>query len=100
MGFYNMNPYVDAEGVMQAGDALIFKSLADTKGLVDHTSYDHASVLKFIEANWKLPTVSSRSRDNVPNPVESRNSPYRPVNAPAIGDLVNLFEFPEHHGRR
>jgi phospholipase C len=66
------------------------------KGYVDHTYTDHASILKFIEANWDLPRVSSRSRDNLPNPIERRDNPYRPVNAPAIGDLMNLFDFPEH----
>ena len=38
------------------------------KGFVDHTYYDHASVLKFIEWNWNLPKLSSRSRDNLPKP--------------------------------
>lgn len=62
------------------------------KGFVDHTYYDHASVLKFIERNWKLPTQSKRSRDNLPNPRQYERS-YTPVNAPAIGDLMNLFNF-------
>jgi phospholipase C len=51
------------------------------------------SLLKFIERNWSLPTVSSRSRDNLPNPVVAANE-YRPQNGPAIGDLTNLFAFP------
>ena len=63
------------------------------KGYVDHTYYDHASVLKFIERNWGLAPLSERSRDNLPNPVASRHNPYKPVNAPAIGDLMNLFDF-------
>ena len=69
-------------------------------GYVDHTYYDHVSLLKFIEANWKLPTISDRSRDNLPNPVQrSRGNLYKPVNQPAIGNLMNLFSFPdrEHH---
>ena len=41
------------------------------RGFVDHTYYDHASVIKFIEWNWKLPNkLSARSRDNLPNPVQ------------------------------
>ncbi len=68
------------------------------KGYVDHTYYDHASLLKFIEANWKLPTLSSRSRDNLPNPVAMRGDPYRPINAPAIGNLMNLFDFSGDRG--
>ena len=62
-------------------------------GHVDHTYYDHGSVLKFIEANWGLAPLSSRSRDNLPNPVSSAGDPYQPTNAPAIGDLMNLFDF-------
>jgi phospholipase C len=61
-------------------------------GHVDHTYLDHVSILKFIERNWHLPTVSSRSRDNLPNPVTDDN-PYRPINRPAIGDLMSLFNF-------
>jgi phospholipase C len=30
------------------------------KGYVDHTYYDHVSLLKFIEKNWDLPKVSDR----------------------------------------
>ncbi|HKE96845.1 MAG TPA: alkaline phosphatase family protein [Povalibacter sp.] len=63
------------------------------KGFVDHTYYDHVSLLKFIERNWHLPAISHRSRDNLPNPVALRRDPYRPVNGPAIGDLMNLFVF-------
>src|ERR1700745_120855 len=61
------------------------------KGFVDHTYYDHASVIKFIEWNWGVPKLSARSRANLPNPV--RPSGYVPVNGPAIGDLRNLFNF-------
>ena len=63
------------------------------KGHIDHTYYDHVSILKFIERNWRLPTLSERSRDNLPNPVMSGSDPYVPVNRPAIGDLMNLFKF-------
>src|SRR5262249_50957142 len=54
-------------------------------GFVDHTYYDHGSVLKFIEANWALSPLSGRSRDNLPNPTQSSGS-YLPSNSPAIGD--------------
>jgi len=60
---------------------------------VDHTYYDHVSVLKFIERNWKLPPLSNASRDNLPNPVMNAADPYVPANRPAIGDLMNLFDF-------
>jgi phospholipase C len=63
-------------------------------GHVDHVYHDHASILKFIEHNWRLPPLSSRSRDNLPNAVSDLNNPYRPVNGPAIGDLTTLFNFP------
>lgn len=62
-------------------------------GYVDHTYMDHASISKFIEANWSLKPLSPRSRDNLPNPTVSSSNPYIPVNAPAIGDFMNLFNF-------
>lgn len=74
------------------------------KGFIDHTYYDHASVLKFIEHNWKLATLSERSRDNLPNPKHEREDGenkhthgYIPINAPAVGDLMNLFSFTKTH---
>jgi acid phosphatase len=63
------------------------------KGFIDHTYYDHGSILKFIEANWGLTTLSGRSRDNLPNPTAADNNPYVPTNAPAIGDLTKMFDF-------
>jgi acid phosphatase len=64
------------------------------KGYVDHTYYDHVSLLKFIEKNWDLPKVSDRSRDNLPNPIhKGDDNRYVPENRPAIGDLMNLFAF-------
>ncbi len=67
------------------------------QGFVDHTYSDHGSVLKFIEANWGLAPLSPRSRDNLPDPLPSNGNPYVPANAPAIGDLMSLFDF--HHAR-
>ena len=63
-------------------------------GFIDHTYTDHASVLKFIERNWGLAPLSTRSRDNLPNPVADPWRPYLPVNSPAIGDLMEMFQFP------
>lgn len=62
-------------------------------GYVDHTYYDHASIAKFIERNWSMPPLSGRSRDNLPNPVHGGEDPYVPLNRPAIGDLMNMFDF-------
>jgi phospholipase C len=62
-------------------------------GAIDHTYYDHGSVLKFIEANWHLGPITARSRDNLPNPIASPDNPYVPLNGPAIGDLKKLFDF-------
>ena len=59
---------------------------------VDHTYHDHASILKFIERNWRIAPLSGRSRDNLPNPVSSAASPYLPTNkAAAVGDLMSMF---------
>lgn len=62
-------------------------------GHVSHAYTDHVSVLKFIEANWRLPTISTRSRDNLPNPIQHADNPYVPVNSPAIGDMMDMFQF-------
>jgi len=67
------------------------------KGYVDHTYYDHASVLKFIEHNWHLKPLSNRSRDNLPNPVADDDNPYVPENRPAVGNLMNMFRFGGMH---
>jgi phospholipase C len=63
------------------------------RGHVDHTYNDHASILKFIERNWQLAPLSSRSRDNLPDPIADHKDPYRPGNSPAVGDLMTLFDF-------
>ena len=68
------------------------------EGYVDHTYYDHVSILKFIDSNWKLPPLSDRSLDNLPNPHMIGKNPYVPTNGPAIGDLMDLFNF--HHLRK
>ena len=62
-------------------------------GKVVHTYYDHVSVTKFIERNWGLKPLTSRSRDNLPNPTATTGQPYVPSNAPAIGDLFDMFDF-------
>jgi phospholipase C len=67
-------------------------------GHISHQYADHVSVLKFIERNWELPTISNRSRDNLPNPRTVPADPYVPVNGPAIGDLFDLFHFPSEDG--
>ena len=64
-------------------------------GHISHTYDDHVSVVKFIEANWGLPPLTATSLDNLPDPVPSASDPYVPVNRPAIGDLMSLFDF--HH---
>jgi phospholipase C len=61
-------------------------------GHISHTYTDHVSTLKFIEANWGLKPITPRSRDNLPNPLTASN-PYVPTNSPAIGDLMDLFNF-------
>jgi|SRR5208283_1828139 len=61
------------------------------KGYVDHTYSDHASLLKFIEENWSLRSVSKRSRDNLSNAQMDSGNSYLPLNRPATGDLMSLF---------
>ena len=72
---------------------LIVVSPFTDAGHISHEYADHVSILKFIEANWNLPPVSSVGRDNDPNPIASKNDPYVPKNSPAISDLMDLFDF-------
>ncbi len=66
-------------------------------GHVSHVYNEHSSFVKFVERNWKLGgTLSVRSRDNLPNPVQDDNNEYVPRNMPAIGDLFDLFDFGRH----
>jgi phospholipase C len=62
-------------------------------GHVDHTYYDHVSILKFIERNWFLHPLSSISRDNLPNPVADRSNPCVPTDGSSIGNLMDTFDF-------
>jgi len=66
-------------------------------GYISHKYADHVSILKFIERNWNLPPVTRRSRDNFPNPLQFPGS-YAPVNAPALDDLFDFFQFDNHWG--
>ena len=60
------------------------------QGFVDHTYTDHVSILKFIEANWRLRPLTSYSEDNMPNATPGR---YVPKVRPAIGNLMTMFNF-------
>ncbi len=62
-------------------------------GKVVHSYNDHASIVKFIERNWRLKPLTTRSRDNLPNPILNPINPYVPVNMPAVGDLFDMFDF-------
>ena len=63
-------------------------------GFVDHTYTDHVSILKFIEANWRLSPLTSYSEDNLPNATPGQ---YVPKVRPAIGDMMTLFDFHSPH---
>ena len=94
---YSYGCHVDWGPVDFFGDGarvpLIVVSPYSEGGHVDHTYYDHASIVKFIEHNWDLEPISNRSRDNLPNPRQLPDNPYVPVNSPAIGDLFPMFVF-------
>jgi phospholipase C len=64
-------------------------------GKVNHSYADHVSILKFIERNWSLQPITTRSRDNLPNPQVASDNPYVPLNMPALGDMFDMFDF-EH----
>ena len=72
---------------------LVVVSSYSRGGRVVHSYNDHVSILKFIERNWHLEPLTGRSRDNLPNPRAHKDNPYVPVNAPAIGDLFDMFDF-------
>lgn len=68
-------------------------------GHISHSYTDHVSFDKFVEDNWQLhETISPRGRDNLPNPVALHGNPYVPVNQPAIGDLMDMFDFRQRGG--
>jgi phospholipase C len=81
-------------------------------GYVSHQYSDHVSILKFIERNWRLPTVTPRSRDNLPNPEQLPvfrlfgfvdTAGYVPYvhgvpGKAAIDDLWDLFNFQSSRG--
>jgi phospholipase C len=63
-------------------------------GRILHSYTDHVSFDKFVEKNWQLgEKISPMGRDNLPNPVVSSDNPYVPTNQPAIGDLMDMFQF-------
>jgi phospholipase C len=72
---------------------LIVVSPYTDPGHISHVYSDHVSILKFIETNWGLAPLTTRSRDNYPNPITTSSNPYVPTNSPAIGDLTDLFDF-------
>jgi phospholipase C len=74
---------------------MIVVSKYSTGGHISHTYADHVSTLKFIEANWRLTPLTDRSRDNYPNPVVG-SDPYVPTNSPALGDMMDMFNFPSN----
>jgi phospholipase C len=72
-----------------------------TGGHISHAYSDHVSILKFVERNWRLPPLTERSRDNLPNPRATESNPWVPRNGPAIDDLFDLFHFERaDRGRR
>ncbi len=94
-GYYDSG-YVQPVDFFGDGTRIIFLVVSPyaKKGHISHDYADHVSIDKFIEANWGLPTITGRSRDNFPNPVTAAN-PYVPVNSPALTDLFDLFDFSE-----
>jgi phospholipase C len=93
-GYYDSG-YVQALDFFGDGTRipLIVVSPLAKPGYISHDYADHVSIIKFIERNWRLPTITHRSRDNFPNPVTDPGNPYVPVNSPAISDLFDFFDF-------
>jgi phospholipase C len=72
---------------------LVVSKYSQGVGMV-HSYGDHASLLKFIEANWGVKPVGAATRDTLPNPVTTSANAYVPTNMPAIDDLMSYFSFP------
>ncbi len=72
---------------------MIVASPYSAGGHVSHGYSDHASILKFIEANWRLGPVSPTGRDALPNPLTADGNPYVPLNSPALSDMMDMFDF-------
>jgi len=72
---------------------LLIVSPFATGGHITHSYGDHVSITKFIERNFGLGPLTTRSRDNLPNPKASKENPYVPLNTPAIDDLFSAFNF-------
>jgi phospholipase C len=91
-GYYDSG-YVQAIDFFGDGTRipLIVVSPLAKPGYISHEYADHVSIIKFIERNWDLPTITNRSRDNFPNPIAESSNPYVPVNTPAISDLFDFF---------
>src|SRR5262249_31507302 len=88
MGFYNMNPFVDAHGASQPGDAQVFKSLADSYAISDNyhqaimggTGANFQAIVSgdaafFTNPNGKAATPFSNQIEN-PDPVKGTNNYY------------------------
>jgi phospholipase C len=94
-GYYDSG-YVQPLDFFGDGTRIVFLVVGPylKPGHISHSYADHVSILKFIERNWNLPTVTKRSRDNFPNPLSlDFISPYVPLNSPAISDLFDFFHF-------
>jgi phospholipase C len=71
---------------------IVVSPYSEGVGMV-HAYADHVSFDKFVEANWKLGTISDWSRDRLPNPKSTKAEPYVPTNSPALDDLMGMFDF-------
>lgn len=93
-GYYDSG-YVQALDFFGDGTRipLLVISPYSTGGHINHSYADHVSIIKFIERNWGLQTITARSRDNFPNPKVKANNPYVPTNSPALDDLFDAFHF-------
>ena len=94
-GYYDSG-YVQPLDFFGDGTRIVFLVVGPylKPGHISHEYADHVSILKFIERNWSLPPVTTRSRDNFPNPKTDPALPYVPTNSPAISDLFDFFSFP------
>jgi len=93
MGFYNMNPFTDASGKAQPGDAPFFKSLADQYAMSDNY---HQAIMGGTGANFQaLVTATPRS-----SPIPKLSTAPPPCPSPTRSRIPIPFTAPTTITRR
>ena len=97
-------PQVDAYGLGIRVPLWVVSPFARRGPILSRKPADHVSTLKFIERNWRLPTLASRNHTfDVSTPTggnyQANGAPAPPRDGMAgLSDLFDLFDFDDDHG--